>query len=266
MDSITSSAATSNNRERDMAILKQLETILLTGEIEVVSGLHIGAGSDTIEIGGMDNPIIKHPVSGAPYIPGSSLKGKLRSIVEWRLIPEKLMRSERDIKNPGKPGDPCACGLADCPSCVVFGVSAGDDLDLAKERGPTRLIVRDAYLTSDWAKCFDQGKDLLEAKHENSINRITAKANPRPIERVAPGVCFGFEIGFRVFERSEDQTESGAMDRELFESVLLRALVWLEQDYLGGGGSRGNGRIKFMKLGRRIGREMEVQSVSLPEV
>ncbi|MFW5995283.1 MAG: type III-A CRISPR-associated RAMP protein Csm3, partial [Spirochaetia bacterium] len=73
-----------------MAITRHVRTINLTGEIEVVTGLHIGAGSDTIEIGGMDNPIITDPVTGRPYIPGSSIKGKLRSLIEWRLVPDRI--------------------------------------------------------------------------------------------------------------------------------------------------------------------------------
>lgn len=248
-----------------MAIQRQLETIVLGGEIEVVTGLHIGAGNDTIEIGGMDNPIIKHPRSGEPYIPGSSIKGKLRSLVEWRLIPDRLLRAERGVRIPGKPGDPCACGQGDCPVCVVFGVSAGDDLDSAIERGPTRLMVRDAFLSPMWSERFKSGEDLLEAKSENSINRITARANPRPIERVAPGVSFGLEIAFRVFARSEDGGDAGAMDRALFDEVVLLGLSWLENDYLGGGGSRGNGRIRFTKLYRKDARSDESKTITLPE-
>ena len=57
---------------------------VIEGDLELVTGLHIGAGNDEIRIGGIDNPVLKHPYSGQPYIPGSSLKGKVRSLLEWR--------------------------------------------------------------------------------------------------------------------------------------------------------------------------------------
>ena len=60
--------------------MKLVRIYTITGTIETVTGLHIGAGKDSIEIGGMDNPVIKHPHTGEHYIPGSSLKGKVRSL------------------------------------------------------------------------------------------------------------------------------------------------------------------------------------------
>lgn len=240
-----------------MAVSKQLETITLTGTIKVVTGLHIGAGSDTIEIGGMDNPIVKHPRTGEPYIPGSSIKGKLRSLIEWRLVPGKILDAHRTGK---KIGEACDCGEPDCPSCVVFGVSAGDDLAKAQERGPTRIVVRDAFLTDYWKRQYAGGEELVEAKNENSINRITARANPRPVERVIPGVEFDLEIGFRVFASDRDNGEEGAQDRKWFNDVVLRGLALLQKDYLGGGGSRGNGRISFKNLKTQDG-----TTVTLPK-
>ena len=235
-----------------MAITRQIATKELTGTLRVVSGLHIGAGSDVIEIGGMDNPIMKHPVTGAPYIPGSSLKGKLRSIMEWRLVPEQI------IHNAGKP---CNCGDASCPICTVFGTTAGNDKDFKKalDRGPTRVTVRDCFLSAAWQTKFDKGESLVEAKSENSINRITAKAYPRPLERVVPGVEFDFGIAFRVFARDDEETP-GQRDEGYLNSVVLAGLAYLTQDALGGGGSRGNGRIEFADLA------CNGQSISLPEV
>jgi len=208
----------------------------LKGKIEVKTGLHIGAGNDTIEIGGMDNPIIKDPVTFEPYIPGSSIKGKMRSLMELLLVPNII------AENNGKP---CNCGKSSCPICRVFGAAIDrkrSDEDTAG-RGPTRLIVRDARLSDESRKAFS-GKTLTEEKSENSLNRITAEANPRPFERVVPGVQFDFEIAYRVF----DDGDGGTTDEKLFKDVVLAGLALLQNDYLGGGGSRGNGRIEFKDL------------------
>lgn len=212
--------------------MKQINTKKITGKILVKTGLHIGAGNDKVEIGGMDNPIIRNPLTREPYIPGSSIKGKMRSLMEWNL--DKL-------KTTG--GNVCSCGNSDCEICRVFG-SANSKAEGAKDRGPTRLIVRDATLTEDWKKKFQDGKAIIEEKSENSLNRITAEATPRPIERVVPGVEFDFEIVYRVI----DTGDAGEKDKEYFESVVLEGLKLLQNDYLGGGGSRGNGQIEFKDL------------------
>lgn len=212
--------------------MKQIATKRITGKIVVKTGLHIGAGNDKVEIGGMDNPIIRNPLTREPYIPGSSIKGKMRSLMEWKL--DKL-------KDTG--GKVCSCGNAGCEICRVFG-SANTKSDAAKGRGPTRLIVRDATLTSDWSEKFKDGKALVEEKSENSLNRITAEATPRPVERVVPGVEFDFEIVYRVI----DTGDGGSTDEKYFAEVVLEGLKLLQNDYLGGGGSRGNGQIEFKDL------------------
>ena len=211
--------------------MKQIETKKISGKIVVKTGLHIGAGNEKVEIGGMDNPIIRNPLTHEPYIPGSSLKGKMRSIMEWKT--GKLEKTG---------GKVCSCGMADCEICRVFG--SANNSDSANDRGPTRLIVRDAVLTNEWKEKFKSGLPLVEEKNENSLNRITAEANPRPIERVVPGVEFDFEISYRVI----DTGDGGKMDRDYFESVVKQSLKILQSDYLGGGGSRGNGQIEFADL------------------
>ncbi len=212
--------------------MKQINTKKLSGKIVVKTGLHIGAGNDKVEIGGMDNPIIRNPLTHEPYIPGSSIKGKMRSLMEWKF--DKL-------KSTG--GKVCPCGLPDCPVCRVFG-SANTKSDEAKDRGPTRLIVRDAVLTKEWKEKFRSGNSIVEEKNENSLNRITAEANPRPIERIVPGVEFDFEISYRVI----DTGDNGKTDEKYFNEVVLESLKLLQDDYLGGGGSRGNGQIEFKDL------------------
>lgn len=227
--------------------MKLIKIKKLTGKIVVKTGLHIGAGSDTIEIGGMDNPIIRDPFTKLPYIPGSSIKGKMRSLLELFYIPDKIVE---------KKGNPCACGDPDCKICRVFGTAVNNrgNEDVALKRGPTRLIVRDAYLNDKFKE-----KEIIEEKSENSLNRITAKANPRPIERVVPGVEFDFEIAYRVFEIDGD---NGKTDLEYFDSVVLTGLVLLQNDYLGGGGSRGNGRIEFKNLVDENGNEVKLPSLN----
>lgn len=212
--------------------MKQINTKKLSGKIVVKTGLHIGAGNDKVEIGGMDNPIIRNPLTHEPYIPGSSIKGKMRSLMEWKF--DKL-------KSTG--GKVCACGLPDCQVCRVFG-SANTKSEEAKGRGPTRLIVRDAVLTKEWKEKFRNGNPIVEEKNENSLNRITAEANPRPIERIVPGIEFDFEIAYRVI----DTGDGGKTDEKYFKEVVLESLKLLQDDYLGGGGSRGNGQIEFKDL------------------
>ena len=212
--------------------MKQIALKKITGKLVVVTGLHIGAGNEKVEIGGMDNPIIRNPLTGEPYIPGSSIKGKMRSLLEWKL--GKVLESN---------GKPCSCGKADCPICRVFG-SANTSSKGDKTKGPTRIIVRDAVLSNEWREKYNEGKPIVEEKSENSLNRITAEANPRPIERVVPDVEFDFEIAYRVI----DTDDGGKMDKDCFNSVVIEGLRLLQNDYLGGGGTRGNGQIRFEKL------------------
>ncbi len=218
--------------------MKYITTKKISGKIVVKTGLHIGAGNEKVEIGGMDNPIIRNPLTNEPYIPGSSIKGKMRSIMEWKL--DKINKGNNNPKDLGKP---CPCGKPECQVCRVFG-SANSKSEEVKGRGPTRLIVRDAVLSADWKKTFDEGKSIVEEKNENSLNRITAEATPRPIERVVPGVEFNFEISYRVI----DTGDNGSTDEKNFNEVVLESLKLLQNDYLGGGGSRGNGQIEFKDL------------------
>lgn len=218
----------------------------LRGTLRCVTGLRIGGSSDVIEIGGLDNPIIRHPLTNLPYVPGSSLKGKMRSLMELRLgkidprpeVDGRRNRNYGEVHHPGGYG----CEGDDCPICRIFGSNAGEGAI-----GPGRLIVRDAYLNDKWEeKVTDrlaEGEPITEIKHENTINRITAMANPRSMERVPAGVEFAFEIGYRVF----DTGDGGATDRGLFKHVV-EGLRLLSADTLGGSGSRGYGKVAFERL------------------
>lgn len=220
--------------------------LTLSGTLRCVTGLRIGASTDIIEIGGLDNPIIKHPMTGLPYVPGSSLKGKMRALLELRhdkidARPEVNGRRNLDYGEVHKPGG-YGCENDTCLICRLFGSNAGEG-----KLGPARLIVRDAYLTEEAMvqikKNIEEGRPTTEIKHENTINRITAMANPRTMERVPADTTFTFEIGFRVF----DTGDGGEVDRNLFEHVA-EGLRLVELDTLGGSGSRGYGKVVFEKL------------------
>ncbi|MGR3318002.1 MAG: type III-A CRISPR-associated RAMP protein Csm3 [Candidatus Anammoxibacter sp.] len=208
----------------------------IEGIIEVVTGLHVGGSSSIIEIGGSQNPIIKHPLTNEPYIPGSSIKGKMRSLLEWKL---GILETNPNVKGFG---DVHQCKEAGCPVCTIFGSSADESTS-----GPTRLIVRDAVLDNDYRLELKTKNpnwtpmDLSEDKWENTINRITAGANPRNIERVVSGAQFSFNISYRVFE---EEGNSNLNDEALFDNVI-DALRLVENDTLGGAGSRGCGQVKF---------------------
>jgi CRISPR-associated protein Csm3 len=206
---------------------------VITGKIKIETGLHIGGSSDMIEIGGMDNPVLKHPLTGEPYIPGSSLKGKIRSLLELSL------------NKVNKNGDVHFCGDLNCEICRVFGVPGGK----SEKLGPTRVIFRDAFLSRRYKENEMERNglsvyDIVEEKTENQLNRITARATPRKLERVVPGVEFDFEIVYRIFDVDSD---NGEKDEEFFE-IVRRGMKLLEVDCLGGYGSRGSGKIKFVDV------------------
>jgi CRISPR-associated protein Csm3 len=205
---------------------------VIEGVIHCVTGLHIGGNTEGFEIGGVDNPVMHDPLTDQPYIPGSSLKGKLRHLLEWRLGKVKLHPKHRDTYGP------CECGK--CAACVVFG-PATDVRDKRLAAGPTRLSVRDAFLTEDSAQQLQQwlGEGLYtEVKTENALDRVTSEANPRPMERVPAGAKFGFTLIFDVYRDD---------DRKLLKD-LFSAMAMLEDSALGGSGSRGHGQVEFRGL------------------
>ncbi|MGB9497449.1 MAG: type III-A CRISPR-associated RAMP protein Csm3 [Dissulfuribacterales bacterium] len=209
--------------------LEKIETI--TGTIRVLTGLHIGGNKDNIEIGGMDQPIIKNPLNGEPYIPGSSIKGKMRSLIELGLFAGREQTMEYLKK-----GEPCGCGETDCVVCRIFGSSSSENR--SDDLGPTRIIVRDAYLTEEFRKKFDLGELPMEEKYENTIHRIKGVAeHPRPLERVPAGVEFKLNISFKVFDN----------DPEDLIDYVFKGLRLIELDAIGGHSSRGCGQVEFCK-------------------
>lgn len=210
----------------------------LEGKIELLSGLHIGSGNTEIHIGGTDNPVIKNPITQEPYIPGSSIKGKMRSLLEWDLgVVSETGGSPLSFKHLPKI-QPESKEQAKTIIKLFGGAPDGGIEDLVNEIGPSRLSFWDCALDKDWVAEMEQKNLLLtETKMENSIDRIKGTAeNPRNTERVPATALFDFKLTLRVHD-GENLTE-----------LLLRGLKLLEYTGLGGSGSRGYGKIAFRNL------------------
>ncbi len=210
----------------DNKIYSFLGNIILKGKLEVVTPLHIGGSKDKFEIGGVDNPVIRDPVTDYPYIPGSSLKGKLRMLLEF--AEGKVKESEKKKGEYPPSNDP--------EITCLFGDSAENS-----QNGPTRLIVRDAFPDSKTIQLWENTNTetlYTEYKAENKIDRMTSAANPRFMERVLKGSRFNVEFILQVFSMDNDK------GRKNFEK-LVKAIRLLEDSTLGGGGSRGSGKVKF---------------------
>jgi len=220
-----------------MSEYKFLGNLILTGKIRCKTALHIGGSKDAYEIGGMDNPVIK-TIRDVPYIPGSSLKGKLRSLLEWSLdlVPSNNSKDLYHVCDDQEQEK-----YLNCPVCRVFGTPA------EKEKGfcITRLVVRDAFLSSESENELNNLGSTTEIKTENMIHRLSGKAeHPRPIERVPEGTEFEFSMVYSVYEIPD---EPDLKDLEFFPHVL-DAMALLEDSYLGGMGSRGSGQVEFKEL------------------
>ena len=212
----------------------------MTGTLELITGLHIGSGNTEMHIGGTDNPVIKHPKSQEPYIPGSSIKGKMRSLLEWKLGVVGITEgSPVGFKHLGQIPDKAKDHAKNL--LRLFGGApegAGTDTALIEEIGPTRLGFWDCLLARDWVNEMTKRNLLLtETKMENMIDRIKGVAqHPRNTERVPAGARFEFNLTIRVHD-NEDLT-----------SMIYEGLKLLELTGLGGSGSRGYGKIQFTKL------------------
>ena len=214
--------------------MKLTNIVEMKAKLVLQTGLHIGAGDSEMHIGGIDNSVIKHPLTQSPYIPGSSLKGKIRTLLEWRsgavqnnpLTLKDVSKNPEEVKNILR----------------LFGIS-GDTKNSEQEVaeiGVSRLAFWDCALNEDWEKAIrDDNQLLTEAKSENTIDRITSTAgNPRQTERVPAGAEFDFKLMLRQFEG----------DKPELLDLVLKGLKLLELDSLGGSGSRGYGKVKFTEL------------------
>lgn len=217
----------------------------LTGQIELVTGLHIGSGNNEMHIGGTDNPVIKHPKTLEPYIPGSSIKGKIRSLLEWKLgvvgITDGYPLGFTHVQVMETNGFTRANIERGKDILRLFGGApegAGANTTLIEAIGPTRLAFWDCALAREWVEEMNRRNLLLtETKTENMIDRIRGVAeHPRTTERVPAGAHFDFELTIRVH------------DDENLMPVVYEGLKLLELTGLGGSGSRGYGKIRFLRL------------------
>lgn len=218
--------------------------ITITGNVTCKSGMHIGGSKEDLEIGGMDLPVLRDQVDKVPYIPGSSLKGKLRSLLEYKYdrVGWRFDGRQGKLVQNQNSGEPCGCaqGLDYCPVCTIFGPHRVSRHGL----GPSRIIVRDVIMTeeskAELGKLLEEGLQYSETKTENTINRRTGVAeHPRPIERVPKGTKFDLNISVRVFEGDDEHKIKG---------YIQEALEMLQQDYIGGSGTRGYGWVEIEDL------------------
>src|SRR5258706_11820890 len=226
--------------------LQLVGKLVLSGELHCETGLHIGAGKGSLEIGGADNPVVKDAF-GLPYIPGSSLRGKVRSLLEkaMGLTPpaelvylSKRRGQEVRIHQSDRPDDEI---------CLLFGRSPGRSERVEGESietraaSPARLTIYDAPLDPDsiTAQMRENLDDeITEVKSENAIDRITSQANPRTLERVPAGARFRVRMVLDVLCDGD----------KVLAARVLEGLRLLEDDALGGGGSRGSGRVRFANV------------------
>lgn len=203
--------------------IKLNKKIIVTGKLTLKTGLHIGGTNTALGIGGPDRLVVRNPITNVPYIPGSSLKGKMRSLIEVR---DATIGADNRATN-----DPTTAAGA------LFGTVGKSGKE---DNHPSRLIVRDADMdmtNADMLKATDL--PYTESKTEVTIDRITAKAMPRTIERVPAGVSFNVNMVINIFD-GEDENK--------LRKTLEDAMALLEDDYLGGNGSRGYGQVAFSEM------------------
>ena len=202
---------------------KLVKKIKIQTSITLVTGLHIGGSSDNVEIGGIDNPVIKLATRGnEPYIPGSSLKGKMRCLLEQTAGAPKVGMDQK-VNN-------------------LFGITESRTLNT--DNKPSKLIVRDAILSKESKEallaCDNLDMPYTENKWENVIDRTKGVAeHPRQSERVPAGAVFNAEFVLNIWDDDKEE--------ELL-ALFEKGIRLLENDYLGGCGSRGYGQIKFGKF------------------
>lgn len=192
--------------------------IQITGKIEVKTGMHIGGSDAFAAIGAIDSPVIRDVRTGQPMIPGSSLKGKLRSLLA-RKYNKGIVNHDDDAPVIKR----------------LFGSAKKNDVK------NSRILVSDMFLDETVKKNIqNQGlNSLTEVKFENTIKRTTAKADPRQIERVIRGAVFNLDIIYEVLKPEEIEEDF---------NLLTEGMKLLQYDYIGGHGSRGYGKIIFKNL------------------
>ena len=202
---------------------------IITGKIKVLTGLHIGTSGDFSAIGAVDNIVIRDTVTNKPIIPGSSLKGKMRYLLSRTKYNDNSTLTMPNIKEE--------CDKKYDEIKRLFGSSE-------KPITLSRLQFCDMLLREkDYGRDVEFDLPYTEIKYENTIDRVTCVANPRQQERVPAGSEFDFRLIYNV-ENTQNMEEEVKCD---FENIFLMFEL-LEDDYLGGHGTRGYGRVKFEDL------------------
>ncbi|MFN4147853.1 MAG: type III-A CRISPR-associated RAMP protein Csm3, partial [Runella sp.] len=203
--------------------MKLYKKIIYEGTLTLLSGMHIGDSKESVEIGGVDSPVVRRKDNNQPYIPGSSLKGKMRSLLELTMGENADTKFEKYKTDKGKI-------LAE-----LFGSA----------EGPARILVRDAFLTEDSASKLKNSEftdmPYTEIKFENVINRLKGTAeHPRQIERVPAGAVFTIQFVINVIQKDDKETDQklNAKVNE-YDQLLQSGIKLLNHDYLGGSGTRG---------------------------
>ncbi len=204
--------------------MKKIGQRTITGTIHCISGLRVGGSDELLQIGGADLTCIKHPVTLKPYVPGTSLKGKMRSEMEKKL--ERF--SGRDNNEP--------CGCGECLVCRVFGPHK----NIKHNLGPTRIIVRDSQLL--------QGGET-ELKSENVIDRRSGTAlHPRKVERVVAGSEFTLKIGIQIWDLDDKCLYNKVQGGEALVEFVKDGLREIINTGIGSGVSKGSGEVELRDL------------------
>jgi len=236
--------------------MKLQEIVQLDFEILVVDGLRIGGGGGDLEIGATiegNLAVVRDAATDEPYIPGSSLKGKLRSLAEKVDGTFEMSRDRPPQRLPLNDGSPCKCGSNLCRVCPIYGAH----MNTRAECAPTRIKVRDAHFTPpyrlEYEKKLKESGQYLEHKTENLVNRKSGTAeHPRTGERVPPGARFAARIILHIYD-SDQNRKAG------FLASINQALGLLENaDSLGASGSRGFGAIKLENLSSKTTKVADV--------
>lgn len=198
-----------------------------TANITLLSGMHIGGPKESVKIGGIDNPVIRNPISNMPYIPGSSLKGRFRMALEVKY---------NDVTDEGRGIGPSQDPNHESLVCKLFG-----NANSQRSNEPTRVLFRDANLLEGFEE-YAAGEEKIEVKMDRKKMAGFHGGN-RIQERIAEGAKFDFEVIIRIFEGD---------DEAKFKSRIEEAMKIVETEYLGGSGSRGYGKVKFENINWEI--------------
>lgn len=190
--------------------------IQITGKLKVETGLHIGGNGAFAAIGAVDSPVIRDTTSHLPMIPGSSLKGKMRTLLA-KAHNEQIVDPDNDVEEIRR----------------VFGNAKKGNPH------PSRILFSDMIMCNGEELRQKEINSMTEVKFENSINRQTAVANPRQIERVIRGAQFNLDLIYEV-EKEEEVLDD--------LKLLAEGMTLLQYDYLGGSGSRGYGKVRFLDV------------------